>query len=77
MEKNKRGNINLFRVNKLMNRHNNLKLSIILLFIFIFSCTFKVQALDNIQFQRITVEDGLSQSTINAIIQDSKCYYTR
>ena len=57
-----------------MNRHNNLKLSIILLFIFIFSCTFKVQALDNIQFQRMTVEDGLSQSTINAIIQDSKGY---
>ena len=57
-----------------MYRHNNLKLSIILLFIFIFSCTFKVQALDNIQFQRITVEDGLSQSTINAIMQDSKGY---
>lgn len=57
-----------------MDRHNNLRLSIILLFIFIFSCTCNVQALDNIQFQRMTVEDGLSQSTINAIIQDSKGY---
>lgn len=59
-----------------MLKKNSLIIMIFLMFTFtlIFNKTYDIQALDNIQFKRLTIEDGLSQSSPEVIIQDSKGY---
>ena len=44
----------------------------VFLFIFFLSLSFSFAQLSNIRFDLISIEDGLSQSTPNTIIQDSK-----
>lgn len=49
-------------------------LSIIIMLIAINTGILKVDAFDNINFKNITIEEGLSQSTVETMIQDSKGY---
>jgi len=57
---------------------NNKKLKKLLITVCIFSClnisTSYANIIDNIKFKNITIEDGLSQSSIKTIYQDSKGY---
>ena len=49
-------------------------LGIIIMLIVINIGLYRVDAFDNINFKNITIEDGLSQSTVETMIQDSKGY---
>ena len=49
-------------------------LGIIIMLIVINTGLYRVDAFDNINFKNITIEDGLSQSTVETMIQDSKGY---
>ena len=56
----------------------NKKINIILILVCIFSClkisTSYASMVENYNFKNITIEDGLSQSTVETIYQDSKGY---
>ena len=49
-------------------------LSIITILICINTSIYTVNAIDNINFKNITIEEGLSQSTVETMLQDSKGY---
>lgn len=49
-------------------------LGIIITLIVINTGLYRVDAFDNINFKNITIEQGLSQSTVETMIQDSKGY---
>ena len=60
-----------------MTKKISIKATKTLIFIFIFILGFggvKCDAYDSISFSNITIEDGLSQATVETILQDKKGY---
>ncbi|RDY23680.1 histidine kinase [Romboutsia maritimum] len=53
---------------------NKIAIKIFIVFLFIFYNTYSIDAYDNIQFKNLTIENGLSQSSVETLIQDSKGY---
>ena len=64
----------MFKGGLIINKY--IKISLILIFIFLFIkidvCYASIS--ENINFNNITIEDGLSQSTVETIFQDSRGY---